>query len=106
MKRIYVAGPYTGGEVIENVRKAVRAGDQLMDMGYAPFIPHLSHFAHFLEPRPYQDWLDMDLAWVAACDAVLRLPGKSPGADKELLLADDLGIHVCYSLDELQALYY
>ena len=106
MKRIYVAGPYTGGEVIENVRRAVVMGDKLTGLGYAPYIPHLSHFAHFHKPRPYGDWLTTGLAWVSVCDAVLRLPGKSPGSEEEVKYAKELGIPVFYHLNDLQAFFY
>ena len=101
--RVYVAGPYTQGDPAVNVRNAIQAGDDLMTAGYAVFIPHLSHFQHLLFPGPYQDWIDHDNEWVPACDAVLRLPGDSPGADKEVELAEHLGLPVFGSVKELCA---
>ena len=38
--RIYVAGPYTNGEVAINVRNAYEAANQLAELGFAPFVPH------------------------------------------------------------------
>jgi len=35
------------------------------------------------------------------CDAVLRLPGESKGADQDVAIARDRGLPVYYSVDEL-----
>ncbi len=48
LKRVYVAGPYTIGNQILNVRQAVLTGTKLLDLGFAPYIPHLNHFWDFL----------------------------------------------------------
>lgn len=39
-EKIYVAGPYTKGDVAENVHKAFKAANDLADLGFAPFVPH------------------------------------------------------------------
>ena len=94
MKRIYIAGPYTGGDVAVNVRAAMEAANALIVAGYAPHVPHLYHFLHMANPRPYEDWMRLDLVWLNQCDAVVRLPGQSPGADREAVEAVRLGIPV------------
>lgn len=71
-------------------------------MGYAPYIPHLTHFWHTMIPNEYSTWLELDLEWLCACDAVLRLPGESSGADNEVAEATKQGIPVVYSIDELR----
>lgn len=38
---------------------------------------------------------------IARCDAILRVPGESKGADQDVKLAMELGIPVYHSLDEL-----
>lgn len=38
---------------------------------------------------------------IARCDAILRVPGQSKGADQDVQLAKELGIPVYYSLEEL-----
>jgi len=101
MKRIYVAGPYSGGDVALNVRKAMEAGTQIINAGHSPFVPHLYHFLHLHEPQEYGTWMRVDAAWVAACDALLRLPGHSPGADAEMELASRQGIRCFTEIDEL-----
>lgn len=97
MKRVYVAGPYTKGDVAVNVRKAIEAADLLLAFGYAPFLPHLTHFWHLVCPRPYEHWIKLDAAWVEVCDALYRLPGESEGADDEVEQARNLEIPVFYS---------
>jgi len=99
---VYVAGPYTGAEAA-NTRKALQAGTVLLERGYAPYVPHLTHFWHFLEPQNYETWMTFDLEWVDACDVVLRIPGLSKGADREISYALRKGIPVYWCLDALVA---
>lgn len=92
--KVYIAGPYTKGDVAVNVRNAIEAGVQLIDAGHAPFIPHLSHFIHLQAPRPWQTWMAYDCLFLTACDALVRLPGESVGADIEVDVARRQGIPV------------
>ena len=101
MKKVYIAGPYTKGDVAQNVAEAISLAHQLMTYGYAPYCSHLSHFMHFYSPRPYEDWINLDKEWLKVCDAVLRIPGESKGADIEVKLAEELGILVFYDLETL-----
>lgn len=101
MKRIYVAGPYTHGDVAVNVRKAISMAHELARRGFAPYVPHLSHFWHLVYPRPYREWMALDRVWLVQCDAVLRLPGLSPGADEEVAVAAQLGMPVYTALQDL-----
>ena len=101
MIKVYIASPYTIGDVAVNVKAQIDCADELIKMGYAPFVPLLSHFQHMAHPQPYQKWVQLDLEWVKACDCVLRLQGESKGADGEVEFAKSLGIPVYYSIDEL-----
>lgn len=102
--RVYVAGPYTKGDVALNVRAAIEAADAVAARHHLPFVPHLSHFWHFLSPKPYDWWLQYDALWLLQCDVVLRLPGESAGSDSEVALARLSSIPVAFSLDELDAI--
>lgn len=104
MKKIYIASPYTLGDVAVNVRKQMDAADELISIGYAPFIPLLYHFQHLVYPEPYSVWTEIDNAFVLSCDAVLRLPGESRGADAEVKIARENNIPVAYSIGELVCL--
>lgn len=92
--RVYVAGPYSHGDIAENVSRAMSLGHALMDAGFTPYVPHLSHFMHLQRQRPYEDWTRHDLEWLAQCDVLVRLPGKSPGADTEVEVALERGLPV------------
>lgn len=99
---VYVAGPISKGDLAENVRRAHDAGLRLLKAGLSPIVPHGSCFwgnrtaapaslANAIVWRPevlpvgttHEDWYGADLAIVRRCDAVLRLPGESAGADME-----------------------
>jgi hypothetical protein len=103
--RVYVAGPYTNPDPCINTHETINVANQLLDVGFTPFVPHLSHFWHTVTPKPYEDWLEYDNRWIPACDCMLRLPGASSGADKEETLAKSLGIPVYYSLADLFVAY-
>ena len=99
--KVYIASPYTHGDGAVNVRRQIDAVDVLMSNGFAPFAPLYSHFQHLVHPRPYTDWIEIDLFWVSEMDCVLRLSGESKGADMEVRHAMSLDIPVFYSLNEL-----
>ena len=103
MHRVYIASPYTKGDPAVNVKVQMDMADELISRDYAPFAPLMSHFQHMAHPRPYEDWIRLDLEWVLCCHAVLRLPGVSSGADGEVEFAKEHGIPVFYSLEELLA---
>lgn len=104
MIAVYIASPYTNGDVAVNVRRSFLAADELLTLGYLPFAPLYSHFWHFLSPKPYETWTTLDNEWVRRCDCVLRLAGKSMGADAETELAIKLNIPVFF--DTLALDYY
>jgi hypothetical protein len=104
VKKVYIASPYTLGDVAVNVKTQMDCADNLIGLGFAPYVPLLSHFLHMVNPRSYEEWTRLDNEWVIACDYLLRLPGESKGADAEAKLAKIHGIPVVYSLRELLAL--
>jgi len=101
--RIYVAGPYTRPDPAANTNRAIEVGNRLWDAGYAPFIPHLTHLWHLVTPKPYEEWLELDIEWLRACDALLRFPGESSGADKEIVFARQNNIPVYFTEAKLFA---
>jgi hypothetical protein len=100
MKKVYIAGPYTKGDVAGNVRNAIHAADMVLTMGYLPFVPHLSHFWHLVSPKDYEEWLALDMEWLEVCDYFVRLEGDSRGADREEELAHRLNIPVFAGVDD------
>lgn len=102
MKRVFISGPYTLGDVEQNVKKAMDLANDLIESGYAPFCSHLTHFLNNNNFQPYEKWLEIDNTFLEVCHAVIRIPGESKGADKEVSLAEKLGIPVFYDLEELK----
>jgi hypothetical protein len=98
--RVYISGPYTS-DPDGNTEAAIRLGQHLLKAGFAPMVPHLTHFWHERYPNPWDTWLELDLPWVAGADAVYRMPGKSSGADAEVEYALRLGIPVFYELRDI-----
>ena len=101
MKRVYIGSPYSIGDPIANVRRQIDAAEELIQAGFYPYLPLLSHFQHEIYPHDYDTWVRLDDAWLINCHTLLRLPGESKGADREVELARKLGIPVYYSVGEL-----
>ena len=98
--RAYVAGPYSNGNVAANVRKAVKAGIELIEAGHAPYIPHLSHYIELQSKQDYDVWMEVGLKWLMVSDAMIRLSGESSGADVEALFAKTHEIPIYCSVED------
>ena len=109
--KIYVAGPYTptNGDshdaariAYANTKRAIQAGIALIEKGQIPFIPHLTHFIHLEtdKPLPKEFYYEYDMAWLKCCDALLYL-GSSEGADKERKWAEQNGLMIFESLNDV-----
>ena len=87
---IYVAGPYTRPDPQTNTRKAIFAAQRLVEFGYAVFVPHLFHHWDEFIPGPYKQWMRLGMAVLERCDALVLLPGYSPGAEAETARMQEL----------------
>jgi len=115
---ILIAGPYasgTGGDpalMARNLERLEEAAWPIFQAGHIPMIgewvalPVLSS-AGASGPT---DSLAAQVMYPTAerllqhCDAVLRLPGQSQGADQDVAIAMERGIPVYYSLEEVPAI--
>ena len=97
--KIYIAGPYSSAPE-ENVLKALKVADKLLEAGYIPIVPHLTHWWHEISPKQYDTWIEIGKAQLENCDLLLRLPGESPGSDKEVAYAIKLGIPVIFCIQD------
>ena len=102
MVTVYIASPYTLGDPLENVNKSFDVASKLIKLGYAPYCPLYSHYLEMRNPEKYETWMDLDFEWIKRCDCLLRLPGQSSGADKEVKFAESIGIPVFYSIEGLE----
>lgn len=99
---VYIAGPYSHPDPVENTHRVITTATALLDDGRcAPYVPHTTLLWHLITPRPYETWLALDLDVLARCDAVLRLPGESSGADGEVEYAQSVNIPVFTSIGRL-----
>lgn len=91
---VYIAGPYTHDDPVLNTRSAVQWGEAIEQEGCDVVIPHLSLLWHAISPAPLDRWYQRDLAVLARCDALVRFPGASTGADAEMTYAKARSIPV------------
>lgn len=99
---VYLAAPYTKLDPVENTHKAIKMATFLYETGFVvPVVPHLTLLWHIVDPRPLEFWYAYDLQLMHRCEAVLRLPGASSGADAEVAAAASAEIPVFDSPDEL-----
>lgn len=103
--RIYVAGPYsapTSAQVEANVRKATLTAARVFSIGHHAFCPHAAtHTVHQAAPQDYEVWMAFDLSVLERWANAILVIGSSPGADRELLRARELGHAVFHSIDEI-----
>lgn len=101
MIKVYIAGPYTKGDVAINVRNALTAAEELTIKGFIAYVPHLNHFWHLVHPHDVEFWYQYDFHWLEVCDCLLRLPGESQGADEEMRRMIKLDRPVFLDIDSL-----
>ena len=117
MKKVYVAGAYSDDNVLgvlRNIGRGEHWASEVFKLGMAPFTPwHDKTFvianweSNFTVPMFY----DYSMEWLKASDAVFVIHNHegmknwedSHGTKKEIQVAEENGIPVFYSLDDLIA---
>jgi hypothetical protein len=111
---ILIAGPYRSGTngdpdlIARNLARLEEASGPLFRLGHVPMIGEwvALPILRTLDPAHADDG---DVMYETAhrllqhCDAVLRLPGESTGADKDVEIAEQLGLPVYRTLEEVPA---
>jgi len=114
---ILIAGPYRSGtgddptKMAENLRRLEAAAWPIFQAGHVPMIGEwvalpIWRVAGGAEVGDalYEQVLHPTAGrLLERCDAVLRLPGASVGADNDVRLARSRGIPVYYALDDIPA---
>lgn len=99
---VYVAGPYTRPDPVQNTHRIVKFASELIDDGMVvPFLPHLTLLFDIISPRPVDFWYEYDFHMLARCDALIRYPGESTGADAEVTFAEERHIPVFHDKEGL-----
>lgn len=109
--KVYIASPYSSGWHADNVKRQLDAMKILMDEGFVPFAPLMSHFVEIHHKREPHQWMDWELEWLKDCDVLVRLRPKdengrevpSPGSDAEQQKAKDEGL-LTFDFDDLTQL--
>lgn len=103
-KFVYIASKYTADteeERLVNVITQIEAGEKISIIGAIPRIPLLSHYWNEVYHHDWEFWISICKEEVLRCDALIRLPGKSSGADIEVDTALSNNIPVFHSFDQL-----
>ena len=112
---ILVAGPYRSGtddqpeRMAQNLRRLEAV---TLDLFRAGHIPMIGEWVALPLLRLAGGQRPGDAAWqeilypvanrlITRCDAVLRLPGESKGADEDVRLATERGLAVYYRLEDV-----
>lgn len=106
MKVVYLAGPYrndTEYGVHRNIQQAESLAIEVWRLGAVCLCPQ-KNTAYFGGALPDSVWLDGDLELIRRSDAVLLMPSweSSDGAMREKAFAEQLGLPVCRTIDELR----
>jgi hypothetical protein len=101
---VYVAGPYTSPDPAENTSNAIWKANEIQDTfpEVLCLVPHLTHFWHFLSPKPWEHWIAYDLEVLSRCDALFRMEGESKGADIEEEFAISSDLVILKSIEEVR----
>jgi len=112
MIKVYIASPYTNGWHADNVKRQLDAMKILMDNGFVPFAPLLTHFCEIHHGSESLDWFGWELEWLKLCDVLVRIRPDdkdgneipSPGSDIEVETAyqNAVTVYNLKNLDELE----
>jgi len=107
---VYIAGIYSGDNVIEilrNIREGIKLGERVFGTGYgAPFIPWLDWQLEMFGDHTTEDYYRYSLSFLHVADVMLvrrEMSEASKGTQNEIALAKELRIPVYYDdeFDEL-----
>ncbi|WP_233888280.1 DUF4406 domain-containing protein [Paraburkholderia flagellata] len=112
---VLIAGPYRGGtdgdpaRIMENLHRLELAALAVYERGHMPMVGEwvALPLARAAGSERIGDDISERFLYPSArrliqqCDAVLRIPGESKGADGDVELAHKLGLPVYYGLDDL-----
>ena len=104
--KVYIAGPYTNDnpEVRKaNIKKAQKIGQQFLEKGHHPYVPH-THTGYWKDlDVTYEDVMQFHFTFLDNWAEALFFIDSSPGADREKIKAEQLGIPVFTSMEEFDA---
>jgi hypothetical protein len=106
---IAIAGPYsapTEEQRLKNLEALNAAAARVLEKGHIPLIgvnAALPVIQHANIPTPYKAMMDISMALIANCEALL-LVAPSPGANRERDCIAAKGFPIYYSVEEIPSL--
>lgn len=112
---ILIAGPYRGGTnddpalIKKNLEKLESVALPIFRLGHMPIVgewaalPLMKLAGSKAIGDPIWDEIQYPVAHrlLEKCDAVLRLPGESKGADNDVRIAKERGLKIYYRLEDI-----
>ncbi len=96
---VYIAGPISRGNPFHNAHAACAVWLAFWEKAVYAICPHWSCLQDMVLPTAYEDFLAYDFGLIPHCAAIFRMPGESPGADRECAFAFGAGIPVYTDFD-------
>jgi len=96
MKRVFVCSPFRG-DIEGNVRRTKKACLMAIDMGYAPYAPHLYlPFIGLDDNNEHQRALGISVGiqYLKVCDEIWVFGPETSGMKQEVAMAQTLGINI------------
>ena len=115
MMLILIAGPYRSGTgndpvlIKKNMEQLEAMALPIFRKGHIPMIGEwvANPLIHLAGSKEVGDAIFKEIQYPAAhrlltkCDAVLRIPGNSAGADQDVEIAKSLGLKIFYTVNEI-----
>lgn len=107
--RCYVAGALNADAVgyIKNLHRMIKFARELRDLGVAVYVPGNDFLEGLVDGNfDYPDYFNNSQPWLLASDFIAVTPGweESNGTARELVLAEDAGIPICFNLKQVKQL--
>lgn len=107
VERVYIAGPYsapTGLEKACNVRAAAELATAVMLKGHDAHCPHTATYLpeQLAAGRiGYERWMRLDFGLIYHWATAILVRAMSPGTQREIELAQKLGLKIYHSIDDI-----
>ena len=107
MKKIYIAGPYSAGnimQVLKNISVGQKMAVRLLSYGFAVYCPFVDYQFAILESNLSKELFQKNsMEWVKVSDAMILLPGweGSGGTLREIVVAEKHGVRVFEDFNDL-----
>lgn len=108
MKKVYIAGKLNAPnacDYIKNIHNMIQYSEKVRKLGFAVFVPAIDFMLGVMFGNwEYNDYFSNSQPWLECSDYVFVCPGweTSEGTKKEIKRAEELGIPVIYSIENLK----